>query len=177
MDLNSRLKRAIRTIPDYPSAGIMFKDITPLLQDAQLCSDAVDELVSRLKGVKIDAVAGVESRGFLFGFLLANKLGVPFVPIRKAGKLPYKKVSVDYELEYGKATVEMHVDAVKEGWHVLIHDDLFATGGTAGATAQLMKMLKAQVAGFAFIVDLNMVKGHKRLLTYTNNIVSLVDEK
>ncbi len=127
----------------------MFKDITPILENQILCSGIIDGFVKEINH-KPDAIVGIESRGFLFGVLLANKLNVPFVMVRKAGKLPYKTIDQQYGLEYGTATIEMHVDALKKNWNVLIHDDLLATGGTAEAAAQLVKQLGANVSGFAF---------------------------
>src|SRR5476651_1204813 len=132
-----QIKTAIRDIPDFPKPGIIFKDITPILKDPALCGHIVDAFVEQLKNIRIDAVAGIESRGFLFGLTLANKLGVPFVPVRKAGKLPYSIKQKVYELEYGTATIELHTDAFEPGQHVLIHDDLLATGGTVNAASDL----------------------------------------
>src|SRR6201986_4871204 len=127
--IEEQIKQAIRDIHDFPKPGIIFKDITPILKEPGLCRDIVDAFAGRLQGVKIDAVAGVESRGFLFGVMLAIKLGVPFVPVRKAGKLPYTIRQKAYKLEYGEAVIEMHTDAIEPGQHVLLHDDLLATGG------------------------------------------------
>ena len=133
--LSQKIKSVIRDIQDFPKDGIVFKDITPILADSTLCLQVVDAFMKQLKGLKIDAVVGVESRGFLFGLMLANALKVPFVPVRKKGKLPYEVVSYKYHLEYGISEVEMHVDAIQKDWNVLIHDDLLATGGTAAASA------------------------------------------
>src|SRR3954470_21279093 len=138
MNLEQDIKDKVRNIPDFPKPGIVFKDITPLFYDQKLCSNIVDGFIERL-GEKPDAIVGIESRGFLFGFLVANKLDVPFVLVRKAGKLPYKTVSCEYALEYGTSKVEMHIDSLKKGWNVVIHDDLLATGGTAEAAANLVK--------------------------------------
>jgi adenine phosphoribosyltransferase len=135
----------------------------------------VDELVKQCAGVKIDAVAGVESRGFLFGFSMAMKLGVPFVLIRKKGKLPAETVSYKYDLEYGSAEIEMHVDAVEEGMHVLIHDDLLATGGTAVAAAELIQKSGGKVAGFSFVVELSFLKGKEVLNKYSEYNKSIVN--
>lgn len=172
--IEQRLKEAIRDVADFPKPGIMFKDITPILNDNTLCDDIVDETVKRLQGIKIDAVAGIESRGFLFGFLLAQKLRVPFIPVRKAGKLPYQTIAYTYNLEYGTATIEVHTDALKPGDNVLIHDDLLATGGTAIAAAELVKQLGGIVAGYSFIVELEFLNGRENLVHYTDNVVSLV---
>jgi adenine phosphoribosyltransferase len=172
--IEQRLKEAIRDVADFPKPGIMFKDITPILNDNTLCDDIVDETVKRLQGIKIDAIAGIESRGFLFGFLLAQKLRVPFIPVRKAGKLPYQTISYTYNLEYGTATIEVHTDALKPGDNVLIHDDLLATGGTAIAAAELVKQLGGIVAGYSFIVELEFLNGRDSLVQYTDNVISLV---
>lgn len=172
--IEQRLKEAIRDVADFPKPGIMFKDITPILNDNTLCDDIVDETVKRLQGIKIDAIAGIESRGFLFGFLLAQKLRVPFIPVRKAGKLPYQTIAYTYNLEYGTATIEVHTDALKPGDNVLIHDDLLATGGTAIAAAELVKQLGGIVAGYSFIVELEFLNGRENLVHYTDNVVSLV---
>ena len=166
MSISERVDKAIRTIPDFPKKGVMFKDITPILEDANLSSDIVDELVKQCEGVRVDVVAGVESRGFLFGFSLAMKLGVPFILIRKKGKLPAKTISHKYDLEYGSAEIEMHVDSIEKGMHVLIHDDLLATGGTAAAAAELIKKSEGQVSGFSFVVELEFLKGKEALNKY-----------
>jgi adenine phosphoribosyltransferase len=172
--IEQRLKNAIRDVADFPKPGIMFKDITPILADNKLCDDIVDETAKRLEGIKIDAIAGIESRGFLFGFLLAQKLRVPFIPVRKAGKLPYQTISYSYNLEYGTATIEVHTDALKAGDNILIHDDLLATGGTAIAAAELVKQLGGAVAGYSFIVELDFLSGRDALAQYTENVISLV---
>src|SRR6478609_1713918 len=138
MNLEALIKEQIRDIPDFPKPGIIFKDITPLFYDQQLCKKIVDGFIENLNE-KPDAIIGIESRGFLFGILLANKLNVPFVLVRKSGKLPYTIISQEYELEYGSSKIEMHADAIKKGWKVLVHDDLLATGGTAEATARLVE--------------------------------------
>lgn len=169
-----RLRKAIRDIPDFPKAGIVFKDITPVLKDSGLCKDVVDALYTPFYTTKIDAVIGIESRGFLFGMLLAQRLNVPFVPVRKAGRLPYKTIAYNYDLEYGSAIVEMHADAFSSGTSVLIHDDLLATGGTAIAAAELVKQLGGTVAGFSFIVELEALKGRKALQAYSEHVESLI---
>ncbi len=174
MTLEQKIKNVIRDVPDFPQKGIVFKDITPILKDSKLCTEIVSGFVKQLKGKKIDAIVSTESRGFFFGFLLANKMGIPLIPLRKAGKLPYKTISHEYELEYGKAKVEMHVDALKKNWRVLIHDDLLATGGTAEASAVLVQKQNAKVAGFAFLVELDFLNGRKKLEKYSRNIISLV---
>lgn len=172
--ISKRLTKVIRDVPDFPKPGILFKDITPILLDAQLTRDIVDEMAINVKNIDIDAIVGIESRGFWFGIMLANKLNIPFIPIRKKGKLPYKTVSYKYELEYGSAEIEMHQEDLKEGWNVLVHDDLLATGGTAAASAELILMQKAKVAGFSFVVDLSFLKGSEILKKYSDNIFNLV---
>lgn len=161
-------------MPDFPKPGILFKDITTVLKDAKLCSEIVDGFIEELTGTKIDAIVSTESRGFFFGTLLANRMQLPLIPLRKPGKLPYKTISCEYELEYGKATVEMHADALEKGWNVLVHDDLLATGGTAEASAILIGKQNAHVAGFAFLIELDFLKGRKKLESYSQNILSLV---
>ena len=134
----------------------------------------VDAFVEHLNDLKLDAVVGVESRGFLFGLMLANAFNVPFVPVRKKGKLPYEVVSHQYDLEYGSAEVEMHVDAVQKGWNVLVHDDLLATGGTASASAELIEKLGGVVCCFAFVIELAFLNGKEKLNEYTDKTISLV---
>ncbi len=172
--LSETIKKVIRDVPDFPKPGIIFKDITPILQDAKLVSAIVDEMVNQQEGQKIDAIVGIESRGFWFGIMLANKLNIPFIPIRKKGKLPYNTISYSYNLEYGSAEIEMHEDALQSNWNVLIHDDLLATGGTAIAAAELVKMQNAKVAGFSFVVNLDFLKGSDSLQKYSENITNLV---
>jgi adenine phosphoribosyltransferase len=172
--LVEKIKGAIRDVPDFPKPGIIFKDITPIFYDQSLCREITEAFVDIFKGEKIDAIVGVESRGFLFGLLLANRLHVPFVLVRKSGKLPYKVISHEYDLEYGSAKIEMHIDAIKPGWNVLVHDDLLATGGTAAAAAHLIKQQGASVAGFAFLVELEFLGGGKKLEQFSDNIISLV---
>lgn len=174
MNLESRIKSVIRDVPDFPKPGIQFKDITPILQNADLCRDIVESMHASFSKQKVDAVVGVESRGFLFGMMLAQRFGVPFVPVRKKGKLPYKTVSYEYDLEYGSATVEVHEDAIPEGARVLIHDDLLATGGTAAAAAELVRRLKGEVSGFVFVVGLDFLNGKKILESHSSNILTLV---
>lgn len=172
--ISTRLTDVIRDVPDFPKPGILFKDITPILLNPQLTRDIVNEMAENVNALNIDAIVGIESRGFWFGIMLANKLNVPFIPIRKKGKLPYKTVSYKYDLEYGSAEIEMHQDELKEGWNVLIHDDLLATGGTAAASAELIKTQKANVAGFSFVVDLSFLNGSDMLKKYSENIFNLV---
>jgi adenine phosphoribosyltransferase len=173
MDLQASIKEAIRDIPDFPKPGIIFKDITPLFYDQELCSEIVEAFINEMDTTP-DAIVGIESRGFLFGMLMANKLGVPFVLVRKAGKLPHKTTSVEYALEYGTSKIEMHADALQKGWNVIIHDDLLATGGTAEATANLVKQSGANVAGFNFVIGLDFLNGTNKLVNHTKNITCLV---
>jgi adenine phosphoribosyltransferase len=173
-DIEKLLRGAIRDVADFPKPGILFKDITPILQDAELSALIIQNLKERMNHVEIDAVAGIESRGFFFGFPLAIALGVPFIPIRKQGKLPYKKIAHSYDLEYGSAVVEMHEDVVKRDMRVLVHDDLLATGGTAAAAAELVIKQNGIVAGFSFVVELGFLKGEEKLRLYTQNLDALV---
>ena len=166
MSVEEKLKMTIRDIPDFPKEGIVFKDITPIMMDPKLSNEVLDHMVNLYKGQGIDVVAGIESRGFLFGYPLAMRLNVPFVLIRKKGKLPYKKISYDYDLEYGSATIEMHTDAIERGMNVLIHDDLLATGGTAAAAASLVEKLHGSVYGFSFLLELRMLNGRKVIGEY-----------
>ena len=172
--LEERIKQTLRDVADFPKPGIIFKDITTVLKDPSLCADITDALVAQLKDVKIDVVAGIESRGFLFGLALAQALKVPFVPIRKVGKLPYKTVQQSYDLEYGSATLEVHEDAFTAGQHVLIHDDLLATGGTVVAASKLVNLLQANVAAYSFLISLDFLKGKERLAVYSPSSFSLV---
>ncbi|MED5369904.1 MAG: adenine phosphoribosyltransferase [Myxococcota bacterium] len=161
--LSERISATIRDVPDFPKPGILFKDITPVLADAALMQEINQAMLAFAKEQGAEAVVGMESRGFLFGVPLAMELGVPFAPARKPGKLPYQSVGYEYELEYGSNRLELHVDAVKKGQRVLIVDDLLATGGTADATARLVRELGAEVVGFAFLVELNFLEGAKAL--------------
>lgn len=173
--MKEKLKKTIRDVQDFPKPGIIFKDITPLLKDAVLCSYVTNELCSQsIKIDKIDAIVGIESRGFFFGFMLANKLGIPFIPIRKPGKLPFTTVSIEYDLEYGSGKIEMNSDAIKSGWNVLIHDDLLATGGTAAAAAELIKRQGGNISGFSFVIKLDFLKGVEKLKPYSENIYSVI---
>lgn len=157
----------IRTIPDFPEEGIMFRDITTVLGDADGFKLAIDEMTKLLDGVDFDVIAGTESRGFIFGTPLAYNLHKPFVLIRKKGKLPYKTISQEYDLEYGKAEIEMHVDSIKEGQKVVLVDDLIATGGTMEAAAQLVEKLGGEVVKMLFLLELEGLEGRKRLEKYS----------
>lgn len=157
------LRAAIRTIPDYPKKGILFRDITTLLGDAKAFRKAIDELVQPWCGGKIDKVVGMEARGFILGGAVAHQLSTGFVPIRKKGKLPYETVSVSYELEYGTDQMEMHVDAVRKGERVLLVDDLIATGGTAEGAIRLLQRMGAEVVAACFVIDLPDLGGAKKI--------------
>lgn len=157
------LKRLVRTIPDYPKPGIMFRDITTLLADAQGFKATVAQLAEPYRTLPIDAVAGIEARGFILGGAVADRLGCGFVPIRKKGKLPFKTIGQDYELEYGIDTIEIHEDAIKPGERVLVVDDLIATGGTAAAGASLIRRTGGEIVGAAFVIDLPELGGRARL--------------
>src|SRR6202161_3616438 len=157
------LKATVRTIPDYPKPGILFRDITTLLGDARAFRPAVDELVQPWAGLKIDKVAGIEARGFILGGALAHQVSAGFVPIRKRGKLPHKRVSIAYSLEYGLDEMEMHEDAVGQGERVILIDDLIATGGTAEAACKLLKQIGANVLAACFIIDLPDLGGAERI--------------
>ncbi len=160
------LARSIRDVPDFPKKGIIFKDITTLLRDPSLFKKAVDLLYRRYRSDKIDYVVCVEARGFIFGSVLAYKLGSGLTLIRKKGKLPYKTYSVTYDLEYGKDTLTVHRDAIKKNSRVLIVDDVLATGGTTSAVCRLVDKFKARVCGVAFLVELSFLGGRKKLSRY-----------
>ncbi|OLF79798.1 adenine phosphoribosyltransferase [Maricaulis sp. W15] len=157
------LKSAIRTIPDYPKPGILFRDVTTLIGDARAFRIAVDQMVQPWAGAKIDTVAGTEARGFILGGAVAHQLSVGFVPVRKRGKLPWRTLVEEYELEYGQDAIEIHVDAIREGDRVLLVDDLIATGGTAEASIKLLQRAGATVVGAAFVIDLPDLGGAKRI--------------
>jgi adenine phosphoribosyltransferase len=157
------LKAAIRSIPDYPSAGIMFRDITTLLGDARAFRLAVDQLVQPWAGAKIDKVAGIEARGFILGGAVAHQVSAGFIPIRKKGKLPFKRVSVGYSLEYGIDEMEMHEDALVRDERVILVDDLVATGGTAEAAVKLLRQMGGNVLGACFVIDLPDLGGADKL--------------
>ena len=160
-----RINALIREVPDWPKPGVVFKDITPLLSDAEGFTMAVDEL-TKLAPQPIDIVVGMEARGFIFAAAVAYKLGAGMVPIRKKGKLPYKTIEASYDLEYGSATLQMHVDALKKGERVLLIDDLLATGGTAAATAQMIEKLGAEIVEIEFLIELAFLKGREKLTRY-----------
>ncbi|MSP54863.1 MAG: adenine phosphoribosyltransferase [Myxococcales bacterium] len=159
-DIEARLKSVIRDVPDFPKPGIVFKDITPVLASAALLTEVTEHYADRYRG-KVDAVVGMESRGFIFGTPIALSLGAAFVPARKPGKLPYQRITEEYALEYGTASLDLHVDAIRPGQRVLIVDDLIATGGTAAATARLVERLGGVVVGMAFVIELTFLPGRQ----------------
>ncbi len=160
------VKKAIRDVPDFPEKGIIFKDITPVLNDPELFRTVVKEFAARYKDRGIDKIAAVESRGFIFGSALACELGAGLVPVRKKGKLPAETIEASYALEYGTATLEIHTDAIRKGERVLIIDDLLATGGTAEATASMVKQLGGDIVEIAFLIELAFLKGREKLAGY-----------
>lgn len=174
--IEQKLRRTVRDIIDFPKPGIVFKDITPILQDPILCNGVVDEFVKQLEGVELDVVVGVESRGFFFGMMLAHRLNLPFVPIRKPGKLPYTTIQQSYDLEYGSSTIEIHADAFPAGTRVLLHDDLLATGGTIIAASKLIERMGGTVASMAFVISLDFLGARKILTPFCDDddIISLV---
>ncbi len=167
-----RLEAYIRNIPDFPEPGIQFKDITPLLKDPAMLKLAVHQLIKPFLEENITAVAGMEARGFIFGSLAACEMGVGFIPLRKPGKLPYDVETMSYDLEYGSASLEIHIDALEKGDRVLLVDDLIATGGTAAASCELIEKLGAVVTACAFVIELDFLRGREKLSKY--NIHSLI---
>lgn len=173
--LSDRIISRIADVPDFPKPGILYKDITPIFQDPSLCADMLAAMKEEFEMKNIEAVLGMESRGFLFGLPLAIALDVPFVLVRKKGKLPREAFAVSYSLEYGEATIEMHKDALTPGQRVLIHDDVLATGGTALAAAKLVEMAGSQVVGFSFISALSFLNGEEALQQYSSHISTFVN--
>ena len=159
----AEIERAIRNVPDFPKPGIQFKDITPVLADARLFSGAIDLLADDFKPGSVDAVVGIDARGFIFAAAVAYKLGAGFVPVRKKGKLPYQTYEQSYDLEYGSNTIAIHTDALKPGARVLLVDDLLATGGTAGAAAHLVERVGARILELTFVIELSFLNGRDRL--------------
>lgn len=160
------LTKYVRSIPDWPKRGILFRDITPLLADRNAFAAAIEALTDKYKAKNIDYVAAVEARGFIFGAAVAARLGAGFVPIRKKGKLPYKTESVTYDLEYGTDTLQVHIDAVKKNSRVLMVDDLLATGGTMAAACRLIEKIGGKVEGIAFLVELKELNGRQKIKNY-----------
>jgi len=159
----ANLERFIRDVPDFPKKGILFKDITPLVADPAALRQAADAMAEPFRGRGVELVAGVESRGFIFATLVAERLGAGLIPVRKPGKLPWKTIRQDYDLEYGSASVEVHTDALKPGQKVLIADDLLATGGTVGAACDLVRKLQGNIVGAVFVIELAFLDGRKKL--------------
>ena len=171
------LKKYIRNVKDFPKQGIMFRDITTLLKNPEAFHYTLEQLLEFTKGLNINKVVGIESRGFIFGSILSHKLNCGFIPVRKPGKLPAEKVSISYSLEYGEDKLEMHKDAIQPGDKVLVHDDLLATGGTMSAVCQLIEKLGGEVVQVSFIVELSFLKGRDKLTSYdVRSIVQYEDE-
>lgn len=162
-DSIERLRKAIRDVPDFPQAGILFKDITPVLANAELIKLAVDGMAEVFEGQRVDKVVGIDARGFIFGALLAAKLGTGFIPARKKGKLPWRTRGVDYALEYGTNSIELHEDAIEPGENVVLADDLLATGGTACAVLDLMSQAGANIIGAVFFIELEFLRGREKI--------------
>lgn len=173
--LEQTIKSTIRDIVDFPEPGIIFKDITPLLKDPHLCKAIVQSVADQLRPLQPDALACLDSRGFWFGLPIAMELGIPMIPIRKKGKLPYETVYEEYALEYGTNTIEMHTDAILPGWRVAIHDDILATGGTAEATSKLIKKSKGEIIAYSFLIELDFLNGKDKLASYCKTIQSLIN--
>lgn len=172
--IEERITSVIRTIPDYPKPNIQFKDITPLFIQPELCKSIVDEMSQRVSHLKFDVIAGLETRGYLFGYGIAAKLNKSFLLIRKAGKLPGKTKKKEYSLEYGTAAIEVQEGLIPDGSNVLIHDDLLATGGTALAAAELIHDINCNVSGFLFLIELEELKGKNKLEKCSDKIYSIV---
>ncbi|MFY0605404.1 MAG: adenine phosphoribosyltransferase [Cyclobacteriaceae bacterium] len=163
MTLSEKLARTIRDVPDFPKQGIVFKDITTVLGDPELSKEVSDGFYKQWSSQRVEGVVGIESRGFIYGLQLAQQLGVPFIPVRKAGKLPFDTIKHAYDLEYGSAEIEIHTDAIQPGQRILVHDDLLATGGTARAAADLIQKIGGEVIGYSFLVELSFLAGAKKL--------------
>jgi adenine phosphoribosyltransferase len=174
-DVKTRIMRVLRDVPDFPKPGILFKDITPLFQHPDVLALALDSMAQLLANTPVDAIAGIESRGFLFGVPLAQRLQLPFVPIRKKGKLPASVVQQSYDLEYGTDTIEMHADALTPGQRVVIVDDLLATGGTAQAAGLLVGQLGATVSANLFLIELDFLQGRQKLQGPVLSLLNVAD--
>jgi adenine phosphoribosyltransferase len=168
-----QLKSKIRNVPDFPIKGIMFRDITTLVKDPQAFKYVIDTLTERYRDKKIDQIVGIESRGFIFGGALAHRLGCGFIPARKPGKLPAETIEESYELEYGRTSLQLHIDSINKGDRIVIIDDLLATGGTIRATANMIERLGGQILEIAVVVELTFLKGREKLKNYS--IYSMVD--
>lgn len=172
MTIEEHIKSTIIDVPDFPTSGIVYKDITPIFQNPILSERILNALEEIYRPMQLDGIAGLESRGFLFGMPLALRLQIPFILIRKKNKLPRTTFKVDYELEYGSSRIEMHTDAVSRGQRILIHDDLLATGGTARAAQQLIQMGGAEVVGYSFLIELAFLKGRQNLSLPSEQIIT-----
>jgi adenine phosphoribosyltransferase len=172
--LSEKIIKAIAEIPDFPKPGISFKDITPILASPELSKELVENMARWARPLNPEYIVGIESRGFMLGFALAQKLDIGFIPVRKPGKLPREVYSQSYDLEYGSATVELHKEDIKPGARVIIHDDLLATGGTAEATAKLCSKAQAEVVGMHFIIELSFLKGRQLLPAHTNVLSEVI---
>lgn len=172
--VEEKVRALVRDVPDFPKQGIIFKDLTPVLLHAQLCREIAESIHKEFSQHPIHAIASMESRGFWFGMLIAQIFNVPFIPIRKKGKLPYDTFSCNYSLEYGEECIEMHTDAIQPGANVLIHDDVLATGGTASAAAELIIQAGGKIAGFSFILSLEFLNGRDKLTKYNQHLHTLV---
>jgi len=166
MNMSADLKKYIRSIQDFPIKGIMFRDITTLLKEPEAIKATLSQLMLNTQGKKIDKVVGIESRGFIFGALVAKELGIGFIPVRKPGKLPAETVTQTYQLEYGNDSIQIHKDAISKGDKVLLHDDLLATGGTAEASCRLIEKLGGEIVQISFIIELTFLKGREKLKPY-----------
>lgn len=173
-DLETRLNRLIREVPNFPKEGINFKDITPLFSNPEESKNIIKHFADQLRDQKVDIIAGIESRGFLYGFPLALELNIPFVLIRKKGKLPPETISISYDLEYGSAEIEIIKESVQKGQRVHIHDDLLATGGTAAAAGQLIQNCGAKVQGYSFLAELTFLNGKDSLANISSNVLTLL---
>ncbi|PYJ42040.1 MAG: adenine phosphoribosyltransferase [Verrucomicrobia bacterium] len=162
-DVIARLRAAVRDVPDFPKKGIVFKDITPVLNDGTLFHSSIDIFLDRCRGKQIDKIVGIDARGFLFGSAVAYQLGVGFVPLRKKGRLPYKTESAKYSLEYGEAEMELHIDAIKRGEKIVLIDDLLATGGTSASAATLIKKVEGDLIEAIFLIELEFLHGREKL--------------
>ena len=162
-DVIARLRAAVRDVPDFPKKGIVFKDITPVLNDGTLFHSSIDIFLDRCRGKQIDKIVGIDARGFLFGSAVAYQLGVGFVPLRKKGRLPYKTESAKYSLEYGEAEMELHIDAIKRGEKIVLIDDLLATGGTSASAATLIKKVEGDLIEAIFLIELGFLHGREKL--------------
>jgi adenine phosphoribosyltransferase len=165
-NMSNDFKKYIRSIKDFPIKGIMFRDITTLLKEPEAIKATLSQLMLNIQGKKIDKVVGIESRGFIFGALLAKELGVGFIPVRKPGKLPAETVTQTYQLEYGNDSIQIHKDAISKGDKVLLHDDLLATGGTAEASCRLIEKLGGEIVQISFIIELTFLRGREKLKSY-----------